>query len=409
MTFPSPDSPRVLIADDQPDVLDALRLLLRPEGFVTDAVGSPAAILDALHEREYDLLLMDLNYTRDTTSGREGLELLSRVHQIDGTLPVVVMTGWGSMETAVEALRQGVRDFVQKPWDNASVLSVVQALTAERQGRRREQRSRDREQAEAREIQRGLLPEALPQVEGWGLAAACAPAAAVGGDLYDVFSLDARSVAFMIADVAGKGVPAALLAAAVQASVRASARPGVPPSAVCAEVNRSLCGHIPSNRFVTFFYGVLDIGSGLFTYANAGHNPPLLAAGAPFPDPAPWTPASGCAVHTREAANPGRGAVLRLGCGGVMLGIDAGARWRDQSVTILPGDALLLYTDGLTEARSEAGEEFGDDRLAAALRSRASLPSQALVEGVLDEVGCFGPLQEDDRTLVAAIRARQTA
>ncbi len=378
MTLSSPDSPRVLIADDQPDVLDALRLLLRPEGFVTDAVGSPAAILDALSQREYDLLLMDLNYTRDTTSGREGLELLSRVHQIDGTLPVVVMTGWGSMETAVEALRQGVRDFVQKPWDNAAVLSVVQALTAERQGRRREQRSRDREAAEAREIQRGLLPEALPRIAGWDIAAACIPAAAVGGDLYDVFALDDRSVAFMIADVAGKGVPAALLAAAVQASVRASAKASTHPAEVCAEVNRALCGHIPSNRFVTFFYGVLATASGLFTYANAGHNPPLVAAG---------------------------GDALRLGCGGVMLGIDAGGRWRDQSVSILPGDALLLYTDGLSEARNEAGEEFGDERLASALHAVTARASTCIVGDLLDEVARFGPVQEDDRTLVVARRA----
>ncbi len=381
----SPESPRVLIADDQPDVLDALRLLLRPEGFLTDTVGSPAGIIQALGEREYDLLLMDLNYARDTTSGREGLELLSRVRQIDGTLPVVVMTGWGSMETAVEALRQGVRDFVQKPWDNASVLSVVQELTAERQRRRREQRLHEREQAEAREIQRGLLPEALPQVAGWDLAAACVPAAAVGGDLYDVFPLDGRSIALMIADVAGKGIPAALLAAAVQASVRASAKPGVRPSKVCAEVNRALCGHIPSNRFVTFFYGTLDTGSGVFTYANAGHNPPLVAAAQP--------------------AGPAAGHVLRLGCGGVMLGIDREARWRDQSVSILPGDALSLYTDGLSEARGGSGEEFGEERLADALRSGVERPALELVQALLAEVSRFAPVQEDDRTLVVSRRA----
>ena len=376
MAEPSPDSPRVLIADDQVDVLDALRLLLRPEGFATDAVGSPAGVIDALSRCEYDLLLMDLNYARDTTSGREGLELLSRVREIDGSLPVVVMTGWGSMETAVEALRQGVRDFVQKPWDNAAVLSVVQALTAERQGRRREQRSRDREQAEAREIQRGLLPEALPEVPAWDLAAACIPAAAVGGDLYDVFTLEAGSLAFMIADVAGKGVPAALLASAVQASVRGAATPGRSPSEVCAEVNRSLCGHIPANRFVTLFFGVLDTGTGAFVYANAGHNPPLVAAGD----------------------------VLRLGCGGVMLGIDREARWRDQSVSMLPGDALLLYTDGLTETRSDAGEEYGDERLADALRQRAGLPAAELIATLLDEVQRFGPVPEDDRTAVVARR-----
>ena len=118
-------SPRILISDDQPDVLEALRLLLKPEGFHTETVTSPAGALAALQERDFDALLMDLNYTRDTTSGTEGLELLAKAQATDPTLPVIVMTAWGSIESAVEAMRRGARDYVEKPWDNARLLTTL--------------------------------------------------------------------------------------------------------------------------------------------------------------------------------------------------------------------------------------------------------------------------------------------
>ena len=120
-----PAIPRVLIADDQPDVLEALRLLLKGEGYKIESAGSPAGILDALDSDEFDAVLMDLNYARDTTSGQEGLDLLSQLRSHDATLPIVVMTAWGSVEVAVEAMRRGARDFVQKPWENARLLSIV--------------------------------------------------------------------------------------------------------------------------------------------------------------------------------------------------------------------------------------------------------------------------------------------
>src|SRR5690606_18553090 len=120
----SPD-PRVLIADDQSDVLEALRLLLKGEGFQLETASSPAGVLAAVEAREFDVALIDLNYTRDTTSGEEGLNLLSRIQNLDPTLPVVVMTAWGSVEVAVEAMRRGARDFVQKPWDNARLLAII--------------------------------------------------------------------------------------------------------------------------------------------------------------------------------------------------------------------------------------------------------------------------------------------
>ena len=116
---------RILVADDQPDVLEALRFLLKGEGYQIETASSPAAVVAALGIREFDCLLMDLNYTRDTTSGQEGLDLLAQLAGIDPSLPVVVMTAWGSVELAVEAMRHGARDFVQKPWENARLLAIV--------------------------------------------------------------------------------------------------------------------------------------------------------------------------------------------------------------------------------------------------------------------------------------------
>jgi DNA-binding NtrC family response regulator len=139
-------APHVLVADDQPDVLEAIRLLLKVEGIQVHAVTSPAAALGALSERDYDVVLVDLNYTRDTTSGREGLDLLSSIQQIDATLPVVVMTAWASVPLAVEAMQRGARDFVQKPWENERLLAILRTQAelarALRQGERLEAENR---------------------------------------------------------------------------------------------------------------------------------------------------------------------------------------------------------------------------------------------------------------------------
>jgi DNA-binding NtrC family response regulator len=134
--------PRILISDDQADVLEALRLLLKPEGYVIDTANSPAQLTRALDLKDYDVVLIDLNYARDTTSGEEGLDLLSRIHTADESLPVVVMTAWGSVDVAVDAMRRGARDFIQKPWDNERLLAIMRTQTelgrAIRRGRRLE-------------------------------------------------------------------------------------------------------------------------------------------------------------------------------------------------------------------------------------------------------------------------------
>ncbi|MCZ6918160.1 MAG: sigma-54 dependent transcriptional regulator [Gemmatimonadetes bacterium] len=147
--------PHLLIADDQPDVLEALRMLLKSEGFSVDTVTSPAKTLSAVESREYDLLLMDMNYTRDTTSGIEGLDLLSRIQALDSNLPVVVMTAWGSVEGAVECMRRGAKDYVEKPWDDGRLLATLGTQLELGRALRRSQRLED----ENRRLRRDGLPD----------------------------------------------------------------------------------------------------------------------------------------------------------------------------------------------------------------------------------------------------------
>ena len=152
-------SPHILIADDQEDVLKALRLLLKGEGFRIDTVTSPAGIVAALEEDDFDALLMDLNYTRDTTSGREGLDLVPQIRDLDSTLPVIVMTAWGSVDGAVEAMRNGARDYIEKPWDNARLIATVRTQLELGQALRQTQRLN----AENRMLRREGLPDMIAE------------------------------------------------------------------------------------------------------------------------------------------------------------------------------------------------------------------------------------------------------
>jgi sigma-B regulation protein RsbU (phosphoserine phosphatase) len=368
-------TPRVLIADDQVDLLDALRLLLKAEGIQMEAVTSPDAALAALQARAFDLLLMDLNYTGDTTSGREGIDLLSRIQALDDTLPVIVMTGWGSVGLAVEAMRRGVRDFVQKPWDNAQLVSLLRSEIE--QGRERRQRTAEeaRELAEARRIQHKLLPAAMPQLDGYEIAASWQPAAGVGGDCFDALSFGATRLGLSIADVVGKGIPAALLMSNLQAAVRAFATEAVEPADLCGQVNRILCGHITEGRFISFFYCVLDAEEGALTYSNAGHYPPVLVRAS--------------------------GAVERLTAGGAVLGVVSEGAYEHGRVAIGAGDRLLMFTDGVTEARNAADEEFGEERLIALALAHRACSAPALQARLHEAVAAFTAGRfHDDATLI---------
>ena len=367
--------PRILIADDQPDLLDALKLLLKGQGIEFDAVTSPDAALNALNSRPFDLVLMDLNYTGDTTSGREGIDLLARVQAVDALLPVIVMTGWGSVDLAVEAMRRGVRDFVQKPWDNAQLLTTLHKEIEAGRARRREEAAERRELSEALKIQQRLLPQQVPEIEGWELAVSWQPANGVGGDCFDMIRLGDTRLAISIADVVGKGIPAALLMSNLQAAVRAFASEAVEPQALCHQVNRILCGNIAEGRFISFFYSVLDAPTGVMTYTNAGHYLPMLVRAD--------------------------GAVERLGAGGPVLGVLSDAEYEQAHVGIGPGDRLVMFTDGLTEARSAADEEFGEERLLDAAVAHRACSAPALQARLADSVATFtGGRLQDDATLI---------
>jgi sigma-B regulation protein RsbU (phosphoserine phosphatase) len=356
-----------------------LRLLLKPEGFLLDTVNTPDAALSALRGRQFDLLLMDLNYTGDTTSGREGIDLLSRIQTIDSTLPVVVMTGWGSVDLAVEAMRRGVRDFVQKPWDNTTLVAMLRNEIE--QGRERRQQALDtrRELDEARRIQRKLLPSIMPDLEGFEIATSWQPAAGVGGDCFDAIGFGRSRLALSIADVVGKGIPAALLMSNLQATVRAFATEAEQPAELCHQVNHVLCGHIAEGRFISFSYCVIDTEVGTLTYCNAGHYPGMLVRAD--------------------------GTVDRLSAGGAVLGVLPAAKYEQGQLPIHCGDRLVLYTDGITEARNEADEEFGEDRLLALAIDNRTCSAPALQARLGAFVTTFtgGRLQDDATMIVVAV------
>jgi phosphoserine phosphatase RsbU/P len=371
--------PRVLIADDQPDLLDALRLLLKGEGMQMEAVMSPDAAVAALSATSYDLLLMDLNYTGDTTSGNEGMDLLSRVQAIDSSLPVVVMTGWGSVDLAVETMRRGVRDFVQKPWDNAQLLATLRTEIASGRDRRQQAKDDKREYEEARRIQRKLLPTTIPQIDGCEIATQWRPASGVGGDCFDLIPFGQGRLAVSIADVVGKGIPAALLMSNLQASVRAFGTEAAQPAELCQQVNRILCGRIAEGRFISFFYCRVDTSLGLITYANAGHFFPIVI---------------------RQD-----GSVERLGEGGPVLGVLSDATYQQAHVQIGSGDRLVLFTDGVTEARNADGEEFGEARLIEAAVANRACSAPALEARLSECVSSFtdDTLQDDATLIVVAM------
>ncbi len=388
-----PTQASILIADDQPDVLEALRLLLKGHGYVTEAVTSPAALIDAITRREFDLVLMDLNYARDTTSGREGLDVLTELKASETAPPIVVMTGWATVGLAVEAMQRGVGDFVEKPWVNARLLEILQKqvdIGRERRIARRSAIERDRTQSEiasqldrqgreieeARAIQIGFLPKEIPQIAGYEIAGAWQPARVVGGDYYDVFPFGGDTLGLCIADVAGKGMPAALLMSNLQAAVRGLASPALSPEVLCERLNSLICRSIASDRFITFFYAHLDGGSRELRYANAGHNAPIVA-------------------H-RDGTHD------RLAEGGGVLGIFPSQNYVMGSHTLLPGDRVLLFTDGVAEACNSDGEEFGDTRLIRLLGENRDASAEELQKTILDAVGtfCSGNWQ-DDATLIA--------
>lgn len=238
-----------------------------------------------------------------------------------------------------------------------------------------------KELQQAAEIQHGLLPARAPQIRGFDLAGYNAPCRTVGGDYYDFLTYPDGRVAILVGDVAGKGMPAALLMSSLQARVQVLFDEPDDLAARVTKLNRIICSNCPGNRFISFFLGVLDPVTGDLMYVNAGHNPPLLVR------------------HD--------GSVEQLESTGLVLGILAAARYEQQTRRLDPGDLVVLFSDGVTEAcRPDSEEDFGEERLSQMLAELRSGSAQSIIESVnhaLQEFTCGAP-PADDITLVVAKR-----
>jgi phosphoserine phosphatase RsbU/P len=233
----------------------------------------------------------------------------------------------------------------------------------------------EQELERALEIQQALMPKQIPQIPGFDIAGAWEPARVVGGDYFDVIRLSDSKLGICIADVVGKSVSAALLMANVQATVRAFASDAASPSWLCSRVNSVLCNNIASGKFVTLFYGVLDAKRRILEYTSAGHLRPILLNGS---------------RRVRQLEN-----------GGALLGVFPEWKYEDSAAQLAPGDRLLLFTDGITEAARPDGEEFGEQRLIDAATGLAQRSSAELKDQLLSQVKNFCDSQlADDATLI---------
>lgn len=367
---------RVLVADDQPHVLDALQLLLKGHGYRTEAATHPARVLQALEANEFDVVLLDLNYTRDTTAGGEGLDLVSQIRARDESLPLVVMTAWSSVDLAVEAMRRGASDFVQKPWQNSQLLEKLQVQVERVRELRRAQRRRQDELQEAREIQSNLLPKKLPQVSDYEVAGVTQPVRFVGGDYYNVVRISDRQTVLCIADVAGKGMAAALLMSSLQAALKPLMWQKLAPRELCRRLNRILCDLTPVNKFISFFYAVLDDKANRLTYCNAGHNPPLVVR------------ADGTATELNAA--------------GAVLGQFPDWVYEQSDVQLKRGDQLLMFTDGLVEACDREEKAFGEAGLVEVAGRDGSASATEVMNEMMQAASlhCGGRFQDDASLVV---------
>ena len=238
----------------------------------------------------------------------------------------------------------------------------------------------EREMELAAAIQREILPHSLPDVPGVELAAANLPTRHVGGDYYDLFALSRGRLGFLVADVSGKGVPAALLVSTVHAAVHLQIDEAKTVVDLVTRIDRHLRRYAATRKFLTLFFGLFEPDSGLLTYVSAGHNPALLLRVS--------------------------GEMARLNSTGVPVGMFPDASWRQESVTLAPGDLLCVYTDGLTEAVNAAEEEFGLDRLSTLIGKGRGLPLKNLCDRIFAEVADFaGDMpQYDDQSLLLARR-----
>ena len=375
---------RLLVVDDEEDLELLIRQRFRRHirqgelDFVFAHNGKEA--LDKLAEHpEIRLVLSDINMPV-----MDGLTLLSQLEDVRPEIRAVIVSAYGDMENIRTAMNRGAFDFVTKPVDFNDLEVTIRKTLKHIETMQNALESRDqliaisRELEVATQVQMSILPGDHASSETHDIQATMIPAREIGGDFYNFFSLDEALVGLIIADVSGKGIPAALFTMVTQTLFKGAVRNFTSPARCLSEVNELLAENNEACVFVTVFYGILDLRDGTFRYCNGGHNPPRVMRGNAQVEALPTT-------------------------GNVVLGVFPGHAYVDSEIRLASGDTLFLYTDGITEAQNARNEEFGEDRLDEKLANLQQASAREIVNEVVDAVHHFAgdTPQSDDITCVA--------
>jgi len=345
------------------------------------------ALTMLLKEKDFDIILSDINMPE-----MDGLTLLTKINEMQNpALKCIMVSAYGDMGNIRQAMNNGAFDFATKPIDLDDLsVTIEKAIEQIRYIKTMQQEHTQLESikgdlAVAREIQQAILPRIFPpfpeNAHQLDIAASMNAAKDVGGDFYDFFRIDDNHIGFVIADVSGKGVPAAIFMAVSRTLIRATGIRGVLPSECMTYSNNLLAKESVNSMFVTVFYGIYNIQTGEVTYANAGHNPPYLIK------------ANGTIEQLPLSKDIVAGAIDEY-------------EFSDEKFQLEHGDTLLLYTDGVTEATDKDYAEYGEGRLETLLKQQTKADCQQIIDKVKEDVKAFvgDAEQSDDITLLALKR-----
>ena len=385
---PESRSAHILVVDDEPDLEPLIRQMMRSHirsgRYDFHFAGNGAEALDLLSAHGgFDLLVTDISMPT-----MDGLTLLGRVASAYPDIKSVVVSAYGDMGNIRAAMNRGAFDFVTKPLDFQDFEITIERALDHIARWKEVLRSRDRlvvlenELDVARGMQQAILPVCFPRGEDYDVHGTMAPARNVSGDFFEVLDLEHDRLGLVVADVSDKGIPAALFMMSSRTLLKGSAIGLVRPDRVLAEVNDLLHADNPNFMFVTMLYATYDPRTGKVTYANGGHCNPVVVR------------ADGSAVELP-------------GTRGVALGLAPGIEYAQCEVVLAPGETLVLYTDGVSEANDPRGEEFGRERLKAAFADKAPSSARRACAGIVDAVEAFaaGEPQSDDVTCLALHRS----
>ena len=376
----------MLIVDDEISNLQKLRRTFFGDFRIFEALTGQDAI-QLLREQDVDVIITDQRMPETT-----GVDVLRESLLLQPEAVRIILTGYTEIDYLMNAINEGqVHRYITKPWEPFSLKrTVMQDL--ELVHVKRENRLLQEQLRIARQVQSRLFPQKLPEIPTLNYTGICQPAGAVGGDYYDVLKVSPDQFCLAVGDISGKGISAALLMASLQALLRSHASQTTEDlAAVVTELNRLLCSMTEESRFATLFCAVYDDSTRELTYVNAGHNPPLLfRRGASGADIQPAT--------AFGSAEPSSNGILRLEGSGAVLGMFPEGSYEHRSLPLEPGDTLVIYTDGITEAQDSRGREYGEERLTELVRSRIFLPPVELQDQLLNSVKQFAgevPLADD--------------